>query len=113
MESFGGSLEGLGGVDAELLDAEGPRVQGMEFLVRPPAVVGWLAFRFIGRKVFVASVAVFVVIPGRCASWFVRSDEGLAAVFALRSDYSLPDLADRLLELSDLSEEAIKSLQLL
>ena len=88
-------------------------MQGMEFLVRPPAVVGWLAFRFVGRKVFVASVAVFVVILRRCASWFVRSDEGLAAVFALRSDYSLPDLADRLLELSDLSEEAIESLHLL
>lgn len=40
-------------------------------------------------------------------------DEGLAVVFALWSDNFLPDLADRLLELSYLSEEAIESMHFL
>lgn len=40
-------------------------------------------------------------------------DEGLAVVIALRGDYFLAYLTDRLLELSNFSEEAIESMHFL
>lgn len=39
----------------------------------------------------------------------MRSDEGLAVIFALRSDYPLTYLADRFLKLANLSEKAVES----
>lgn len=68
MGSFGGGLGRFGGVDAELLDAEGSGMQGMQFFVGFPAVVREMAFRFVVRKVLIARVTVFVVIFDRRAS---------------------------------------------
>lgn len=85
----------------------------MEFLVGFPTVVGEFSLCFVGGEVFITCIAVFIIILCRCASWLMRSDEGSFVIFALRSDYSLPNLADRLLELANLSEKAIESLHFL
>lgn len=63
--SFCGGLGRRGGVDGELLDADGSGMQGMQFFVGFPAVVRVMAFRFVGRKVLIARVTVFVIIFGR------------------------------------------------
>lgn len=66
--SFCGGLGRRGGVDGELLDADGSGMHGMQgkqFFVGFPAVVRVMAFRFVGRKVLIARVTVFVIIFGR------------------------------------------------
>lgn len=67
-KSFGWSLARLGCVDAELLDAERSRTKRMKLLVGFPSIIGELAFCFVGGKVSIASITVFIIILCRCAS---------------------------------------------